>query len=671
MAVAASIRVGVVALDGSPIRNAAVTIEGGGRLIQLALTPELGGYAADDVPPGSYTLVVAAAGLASEQRPVVVDEDGTDEMVVLGRPGLPHYYRGAAKVPFEPLPLLGVSFRGTPDVVEQNARALAVRFELEEMPVDTSVSSQNIRVYRPSSGQPTPGQPSILNEIRKSDASIRHVGPLVAMRKDLVVILTDEFIIKFKGSVTADEVNTLANQLGCTVLRPIPYAGNAFLVQTPDPFRGLDLCDELVATDLVVYAEPNLVGTAHDDQVTPADTLYPRQWHVPLVHLPDAWALLRGLNAPGVVPGGPGDLTYGSENITIAVFDGGIPSQTIAGVVHPVHPDFTGPVTSGAPKISVYFDFVTMSPNNDSVSNRHGVRCAGLAAALADNPSQVPGDIEGVVGAAPNCPVMALIRDAGGSELQYADAYIWTGGFDPQSIEPGFPAPLPPGTGADVISNSFGLAASEGSPISGLMKDCFDYLTAHGRGGNGVVLCFSSGDDPIDFRLARPWAAYAKTIGVGASTPADTKSVFGGFGMGLDLCAPGGDGLTNMVTCDLPGNGNLAGNTGPSRDYTNAFMGTSASVPIVAGIAALVLSARPVLSWAAVRRVLITSAVKIDLGNTDPDGHWLDLNGDGKLDYSKWYGYGRVDAKAAVNAALTNWPRTSAPTAPTDLRIVR
>ena len=670
MAVAVPIRVGVVALDGSPIRNATVTLEGSGPPTQLAFTPELGRYVADDVPPGSYTLVVAAAAgadLESERRPVVVEDDGVNEMVVLGRPGLPHYYRGAAKVPYERLPLIGVSFTGSPELVDRNSRALAAHFQLEEVPVGPSVSSENIRVFRTAD---LPAE--LLDATAKARAGIRHAGPVVSIRKDAVAFLTNEFIVKFKPEVSSDEVKTLTTRFGCTTLRPIPYAGNAFLIQAKDSQNGLDACDALVASGQVEYAEPNLVATAHDDQVAPADTLYSSEWHVPLVSLHDAWTTLQGLNAPGVLPGGPGDLTFGSENITIAIFDRGIESQTIGGAVQPAHPDFAGLVTSGASKISVYFDFVTMSADNNNTTDNHGIRCAGLAAALVDNPSAVvPGDVEGVVGAAPNCPIMALIRDAGGSELQYADAYIWMGGFDPQSIELGFPALLPAGAGADVISNSFGLVGSEGASISGLMKDCFDYLTTHGRGGRGVVLCFSAGDVRADFQLLRPWAAYNKTIAITASTAADTKPSFGGFGIGIDLCAPGGDGYTNLVTCDCLGSGNLAGNNGPRQDYTNAFMGTSASVPIVAGIAALVLSARPGLGWAAVRDLLCTTAKKIDLTNMDPDGHWMDTDGDGKPDYSKWYGYGRVDANAAVSAALMNWPGSTAPTAPTNLQIAR
>lgn len=90
--------------------------------------------------------------------------------------------------------------------------------------------------------------------------------------------------------------------------------------------------------------------------------------------------------------------------------------------------------------------------------------------------------------------------------------------------------------------------------------------------------------------------------------------------------------------------------------HVNHFGGTSASTPLCAGIAALVLSARPELTWLEVRQILRDTAVKIDLANTDFP--WLDQNGfpisqsGGDPFYSNGLGYGRLDACEAVRAAL-------------------
>lgn len=98
--------------------------------------------------------------------------------------------------------------------------------------------------------------------------------------------------------------------------------------------------------------------------------------------------------------------------------------------------------------------------------------------------------------------------------------------------------------------------------------------------------------------------------------------------------------------------------TGPAN-HRNDFGGTSSATPLCAGVGALVLSANPSLTFIEVRQILRDTAVKFDLENTDPTGQWLDADGNPSVTSgqppvrSKWYGYGRVDAAAAVDVALS------------------
>jgi hypothetical protein len=91
--------------------------------------------------------------------------------------------------------------------------------------------------------------------------------------------------------------------------------------------------------------------------------------------------------------------------------------------------------------------------------------------------------------------------------------------------------------------------------------------------------------------------------------------------------------------------------TGP-RDYTANFGSTSAAAPLAAGVAALMLSVNPGLSWKRVRWILKTTAEHIDHTQLNVDGKWIDTDGDGIVDHSQWYGCGRIDAAAAVQAAI-------------------
>ncbi len=133
---------------------------------------------------------------------------------------------------------------------------------------------------------------------------------------------------------------------------------------------------------------------------------------------------------------------------------------------------------------------------------------------------------------------------------------------------------------------------------------------------------------------------------------------------------------------------------GSGSDYTSEFSGTSSAAPLVAGVASLILSAKPTLNWVEVRQILRDSAVKIDLNtkgfehpavpnndNNNPFsatqdditrkrgvGRWKNKAGQYIYDFdgitvntgvtdttphfSEWYGFGRINAEAAVNAAL-------------------
>jgi subtilisin-like proprotein convertase family protein len=86
--------------------------------------------------------------------------------------------------------------------------------------------------------------------------------------------------------------------------------------------------------------------------------------------------------------------------------------------------------------------------------------------------------------------------------------------------------------------------------------------------------------------------------------------------------------------------GDVAGN------YTNSFGGTSSASPGAAGVAALILSRNPNLRWDEVREIMKNCCDKIDTqgGNYDANGH------------SPKYGYGRLNAKTAVELAVPVQP---------------
>jgi hypothetical protein len=220
-----------------------------------------------------------------------------------------------------------------------------------------------------------------------------------------------------------------------------------------------------------------------------------------------------------------------------------------------------------------------------------------------------------------------------------------------------------------------------------------ELTSSGGRRGSGLVFVCAAGNSncPIDIDAdvavpyevvfggdahAEPLIKFSKTFrNVLASLPGvlHVSSIsslaqrchYSCYGPGIDLCAPSsnsrafrGDALSGL---------GLTTSTGDPEKPTNRFKGTSGAAALVAGVAALVLSANPGLSASEVCRILQSSASK-DLSQmgydlpppTSPDAAWdhplVPRCRRGSFDetgWSPWFGNGKVDALRAVTAAQT------------------
>ena len=109
------------------------------------------------------------------------------------------------------------------------------------------------------------------------------------------------------------------------------------------------------------------------------------------------------------------------------------------------------------------------------------------------------------------------------------------------------------------------------------------------------------------------------------------------------MVAPSDGGDQSIFTCDVsltgigynPGEAERGGVDGL---YTNGFGGTSASVPIAAGAAAVLLSYKPSLTAKQLTSILEQSADKVTTAVVDANGH------------SDAVGFGKINLFAALKA---------------------
>ncbi|MBF2018377.1 MAG: S8 family serine peptidase [Rivularia sp. T60_A2020_040] len=457
------------------------------------------------------------------------------------------------------------------------------------------------------------------------------------------VYLSDQMTIQFASWVDNTRIKSIAAKFGLVLDKPVDGLPNTFVFivgqqATQNPIK---IANQLQGLSEILASEPNII-IRQESYYKPRDPLYFQQWYLnhnggnQLAHgshisVEKAW-----------------DITRGVRSVVVAVVDDSFDLN---------HPDFMGSGKIVAPLNLKDQDFLPI-PTQEQPS--HGTACAGIAIASENG--------TGIAGVAPGCGFMP----------------IRTSGFlDDESIEAIFDWALE--KGASVISCSWGASAVY-FPLSLRQRAAITRAATKGRNGKGCVILFAAGNAnrPINgtvyesgwvkdivtgkTRWLSGFAVHPDVITVSASTSLNKKAAYSNWGSNISICAPSNNAQPGMwfeqtgfiytqpaIAASLPGKGMFTtdqlGAAGYSKDdFTPYFGGTSAATPVVAGVAALVLSANPDLTAQQVKRILEETADKIvDLepdpqlglryGSYDDNGH------------SQWFGYGKVNAENAVKAA--------------------
>ena len=172
-----------------------------------------------------------------------------------------------------------------------------------------------------------------------------------------------------------------------------------------------------------------------------------------------------------------------------------------------------------------------------------------------------------------------------------------------------------------------------------------------GFDGKGIFYAWAAGNGhPRDNSNLDGYANHYGVTAVCAVNDQGQRSAYSEEGANLWVCAPSNDPARDRHGITTTDNGDF---------YRNSFGGTSAATPIVSGVAALVRSANTNLTWRDVKLILAASARQNDSDNTGWEDGALKYGPDtARYHFSHEYGFGVVDAKAAVDLAgpWTNVP---------------
>ncbi|MCX7373127.1 MAG: S8 family serine peptidase, partial [Alphaproteobacteria bacterium] len=342
---------------------------------------------------------------------------------------------------------------------------------------------------------------------------------------------------------------------------------------------------------------------------------------------------------------------YIGRNILVAVLDDGVEAS------HPdlaanmwARPGGTTLVDAGNANL---LTGLAVTPGNGSTGDNHGTSAAGVIGAVGNNGL-------GGVGVAPGVKLVSY-RILGANNANTAD------GFQQAMND-----------GVQVLNNSWGTDAAFNTPSAASLTGIAN-LATQGRGGLGAIVVFANGNErssrvstqdltgtegALDATTGNRF-----TISVAAVENTSIVTDYSTRGSNLLVAAPGGQGderLANgngITTIDRVGATNgYNDQASPTGDYTG-FNGTSAASPVVAGVTALILEANAGLGYRDMQEILAYTArqVDIDAGNgpnaTLNRSPWVGTNAGnangGGLKFSTDYGFGLVDAGAAVRLAET------------------
>lgn len=488
-------------------------------------------------------------------------------------------------------------------------------------------------------------------------------------------LITDRVIVTFKTALADAEVDAFAGRYALTKIQTYSDRDYLFQLTNHTGMNPVKLVVNLMEQEpLVEIAEHDLNQRMSTYAISvPVDPEYQRQWHLhDRLNSPDfdtrsstqcekAWNLLDH---------------FGSSEVVVAVSDDGCKLD---------HADFdSGNKFAGwgymrGERLVKSIDIDANPSEMYKTGSNHGTSCCGVIAGEVD--AQL------TVGAAPGSRLLPVQWQSSGPSLFISDSKLMTV-LDYISDK------------ADIMSNSWG-----GVPTSlwatTVVNRIRTLAQTGGRRGKGIVFLWAAGNEncpinattnqdvPFDDGVEQQggslvWVGVNTSrvfrnnlvgipglMHVAALASTARRSHYSNYGPGMSICAPTSNSheYHRMTVRGL----GITTTTGAGSGVTPGFGGTSSATPLVAGIAALTISAHQGLSALEVVDILKRTAsknlnlegyAKTPPSSFDPDTSWdvspvvpfddgdfID-NGDPEGTWSPWFGHGRVDAESAVAEAI-------------------
>ena len=396
--------------------------------------------------------------------------------------------------------------------------------------------------------------------------------------------------------IVTDQITKISEQMKHGKMAQDRFLDNVYTIPGSSiTFETLDFLQETGEIELFAPSQDSLQPTP---MTIPDDPLIADQWH--LINTgQDGNSVGVDLNVTGAWD------RYNGSGVMIRIVDDGLD------ILHEdLQPNFDA---------STSYDYCDNDedPSPVASSDNHGTAVAGVAAGMGDNGI----GIAGVAWGASHNHARFLCGGAAVPALSDFNQDI------------------------DIYHNSWGYGGAGFAALGPSSAAMLESGAYDGRSSLGSIFTFSAGNEyTSDENVNQKGFQKSRyTIAIGAITYSGVQSWYSSIGAPVLVVGPSNGGSLGITTADRTGSVGYS-----STNYTDSFGGTSSSGPKVAGLAGLILEAEPTLTWRDMQAILVHSSTPNDLNHEN----WS-VNGAG-LPVSHYYGFGMVDATAAVNLA-ENW----------------
>lgn len=458
-----------------------------------------------------------------------------------------------------------------------------------------------------------------------SDDDIISVRNVYKTKDNLEFGFADEIIIQFKDEIQESVREEILKMYNLKKFKTTKIYESVLISKNQDIIK---VANKLYESGNFVFAYPNIICEAVTFSTFPNDPYF--QYQITCHNTGQTFNGHSGTSDADIDAPEAWDITTGSNDILIAVFDEGVTSN---------HPDL--PNTRQVRLNGSNFGSGNANDPSPTGDDNHGNSCAGVIGATMNNN-------QGIAGIAPNCRIMPLRWDGSTTSAQMADGIEF-------AVD----------NGADIISNSWGYWTSNNNYVPAIVT-AIQYAI-----NNNVVVVFAAGNTACHSSGNTGYVTFPANVNVqdvltvGASDRYDSQAQYSPSSSLIDIVAPSHRAYPSCIsgetfemwTIDIPGDagyntwpstgihppatGETLPNTGTNYlSYTGRFGGTSHSCPVVAGVAALLLSEHPNMTPPQVFDILTGSADKIG-GYTYSNGR------------SNETGFGRVNAYSALQYCNT------------------